>query len=83
MTCNRCSGTGWLNTHQLPNGVDAYNHQEVSRWVDENNGHDIAVCDCCSDGKTYYGQPGYHYADEDPRGIEGPYRYNGGLAECH
>lgn len=45
--------------------------------------HDVKVCDCCGDGSEWYGVPGEHYGADDPIGENGPYRYNGGLCECH
>ncbi len=81
--CTRCDGTGFLNTHQMPDdevkgGVDA-----ILDWIGKNSDHDVQVCDCCGDGETFYGVHGEHYNFEDPRGSGGPYEYNGGLCECH
>jgi hypothetical protein len=45
--------------------------------------NDIEVCDCCGDGEGWYGTPGEHYNQEDPRGPQGPYASNGGLCQCH
>jgi len=45
--------------------------------------HDVSVCDCCGDEADWYGEPGEHYGPDDPPGDSGPYRYNGGLCECH
>lgn len=45
--------------------------------------HDVQVCDCCGDGENWHGEPGQHYTVADPEGDDGPYRYNGGLCECH
>lgn len=44
---------------------------------------DVQVCDCCGDGVDWYGEPGRHYGPDDMQGLNGPYGYNGGLAECH
>ena len=40
------------------------------------------LCDCCGNGKEWYGIPGEHYNNTDPPGKSGPYCYNGGLSEC-
>lgn len=45
--------------------------------------NDIEVCDCCGDGKDWYGTPGGHYGPDDPQGDQGPYASNGGLCRCH
>ncbi len=45
--------------------------------------HDVAVCDCCGDGNSWYGTPGQHYTSDDQRGPKGPYASNGGLCHCH
>lgn len=45
--------------------------------------HDVAVCDCCGDGETHYGEPENHYGPDDPPGNDGPYAGNGGLCQCH
>jgi len=83
MTCTRCKGTGFLNTHQLPkeapiNPYDLVNWLE--NWKEE---HDVTLCDCCSDGTAWYGEPGEHYTDDDPPGPGGPYADTGGFCECH
>ena len=83
LPCTRCDGTGFLNTHQLPDDVDGYDQDSVLRWMKENEGHDVQICDCCGDGEGWYGIPGEHYNNEDPPGPGGPYAYNGGLCECH
>jgi len=81
--CTRCEGTGFLNIDQLPDKIDGYDQDAVLKWVRANNGHDICVCDCCGDGESWYGVPGEHYNEDDPRGHNGPYAYNGGLCECN
>ena len=89
LICTRCEGRGFLNLHQIseddlaglekaPNFCDA-----VLKWIESNKSHDVMVCDCCGDGERWYGVPGEHYNDEDPRGSYGPYAYNGGLCECN
>jgi hypothetical protein len=45
--------------------------------------HDVQVCDCCGDGRGWYGEPGRHYTNQDPPGRQGPYAYNGGWCECN
>ena len=45
--------------------------------------HDVAICDCCGDGRVWHGNRGEHYGPEDPQGHDGPYAYNGGLCECN
>lgn len=83
INCTRCAGTGFLNIHQLPDDVDGYDFDAVDAWWKANTGHDVQPCDCCGDGEGWYGVPGQHYSNEDPRGYDGPYAYNGGLCECH
>lgn len=88
LPCTRCEGTGFLNIHQMPEKVvdEIYvNGVEIGlKWIEENDNHDVSVCDCCGDGETeWYGVPGEHYNSEDPMGQNGPYAYNGGLCECH
>ena len=87
-SCTRCEGTGFLNLDQIPNKVLEQFDSEgcfeiIEEWINENNGHDAQVCDCCGDGEDWYGTPGEHYNNEDPPGHYGPYAYNGGLCECH
>jgi len=83
MNCTRCEETGFLNTHQLPDGLLDQGIDAVLEWIETNDDHDVQVCDCCGNGESWYGDPGQHYASHDPRGPMGPYAYNGGLAECH
>lgn len=83
--CTRCDGTGFLNTHQLPNAINAGDQESVLHWLESTLlPTDVRVCDCCGDGDgEWYGTPGEHYNDEDQQGPQGPYSYNGGLCECH
>lgn len=85
ITCTRCDGTGFLNTHQIPE-EERYNldsPEAIGEWCDRNNDHDVCICDCCGDGECWHGTPGEHYNNEDPIGDFGPYAYNGGLCECN
>ena len=79
MICTRCDGTGFLNTHQLPDRFTDFNDWEVIyRWLTTNPEAmetDVCVCDCCGDGETWYGTPGEHYEDDD-------YPRNGGIPRC-
>lgn len=81
--CTRCEGTGFLNTRQIVGPVDLEDPDAIARWVEDNENHDVTVCDCCGDGEEWYGTPGEHYNAEDPSGPFGPYGSNGGLCECH
>jgi len=87
--CTRCKGTGFLNFHQIPNedllemDKAADFGDAVLKWMQSNDSHDVAICDCCGDGESWYGIPGEHYNEDDPRGNNGPYAYNGGLCECN
>ena len=77
-----------MNLHQLPplflrNYESSREPQLILEWIEKNSGHDISVCDCCGDGESWYGEPGEHYNETDPRGPAGPYAYNGGLCECN
>lgn len=74
MICTRCAGEGFLNMHQLPDGVSGI--EEVQKWILENNDHDVQICDCCGDGENWYGEPGQHYKGED-RSV-----YAGHIAPC-
>jgi len=82
MICTRCAGTGFINTHQLPDEVDVDDHDAMRAWIadDANAPHDVQVCDCCGDGDEWHGKPSEH--DEDRFGREGPCGYNMGLPEC-
>ena len=88
-TCTRCESSGFLNLHQIGDlyqewSETANNLQEtVLRWIRENEDHDVSICDCCGDTEGWYGEPGWHYGNDDPIGDSGPYAYNGGLCECH
>ena len=89
MTCTRCQGSGFLNTDQLPEELaklldelgpeDFLNH--TTRYL-ESEDNDVQVCDCCGDGESWHDVPGEHY-NNDIRGNNGPYVYNGGLCECN
>lgn len=86
MNCNPCEGQGFKNLHQVPDkeheGALASNdyHDAMLKWIEENEEHDVCVCDCCGDGDGWYGEPGDHTSSDFGRG--GPYAYNGGLPEC-
>lgn len=84
LSCTRCEGSGFLNLAQIPDGViDLNDCDQIVRWIAENGDHDVMICDCCGDGDSWYGTPGEHYNSEDPAGVGGPYKYNGGLCKCH
>ena len=83
ITCNPCEGTGFKNTHQLPDGLLDQGVDAVLAWMREHKAHDVVVCDCCGDGEGWYGKPGQHYTEQDPVGMTGPYASNGGLCKCH
>jgi len=89
-TCTRCDGTGFINTHQIPQDVMIklkkldYFVAGVLTWIREHGeDYDVRICDCCGNGRYWYGVPGEHYNTEDPQGYHGPYAYNGGMCECH
>jgi len=84
-TCTRCDGSGFLNLEQIDDPlVHEGGREAIQRWISENpTGNDVQACDCCADDSgVWYGIPGEHYNSEDPRGMNGPYAYNGGLCEC-
>ena len=92
--CTRCENTGFLNIDQYTaiTGKAFYDledpHKEVKGWIDRGKERpfwddDVQVCDCCGNGEDWYGTPGEHYNNEDRRGHDGPYAYNGGLCECN
>jgi hypothetical protein len=53
MRCNRCEGTGFLNTHLVDKEtVAAYEEKEDNRifkhWIEkQEEEHDVFDCDCC------------------------------------
>jgi len=86
--CTRCGGSGFLNLHQVDDGLikvfdGTKDHQIILDWIVWNDDHDVQVCDCCGDGDKWYGVPGEHYNSDDRPGFNGPYSYNGGMCECH
>lgn len=83
MICTRCQGTGFLNFMQLPAWLHEKGNATILRWIDSHPHTNVQVCDCCGDGKDWYGEPGHHYAEADPPGPYGPYASNGGLCQCH
>jgi len=88
LICTRCSGTGFLNLHQVDDETlkrfnETGNHDIIEDWIDTHLTNDVQICDCCGNGETWYGIPGEHYNREDPMGAFGPYSYNGGLCECN
>ena len=65
--CTRCGGTGFLNTHQLPAGVNEQDKQAVLDWIDltPSSEHDVSVCDCCGNGELWnVREPGHHCASD-------------------
>ncbi len=84
MHCTRCGGTGFLNGAQIPDDVFDKGTEATRRWMlNTPIAHDVQVCDCCGNGEEWHGEAGEHYGPSDPSGMEGPYAYNGGLAECN
>lgn len=87
MICTHCEGVGLINTDQLDDEatttLDAIGPEAFVERGMLPEGSDVAICDCCGDGETWYGTPGEHYDNGDPPGMEGPYAYNGGLCECN
>ena len=88
-TCTRCDNSGFLNIQQLIDqdwelaAISERGDKMILKWIEENENHDVQVCDCCGDGEGWYDSPGEHYNSDDPPGHDGPYAYNGGLCECH
>lgn len=87
--CTRCGGSGFLNLEQINPDVygqdvcDCTDGDAILKWIATHDNHDVQVCDCCGDGKDWYGIPGEHYNPDDPVGKNGPYASNGGLCKCH
>jgi hypothetical protein len=83
MTCTRCGGTGFLNTHQIPAECDNPTDliAGIQAWMAANPDSDVQVCDCCGDGDEWYDEPGEHNSRD--YGRHGPYAHNGGLPECY
>jgi hypothetical protein len=68
MICTRCEGTGFLNLEQLDlETLTAYGLTEdpqlILTWIETHPDHDVCMCDCCSDGESWYGLPGEHDRD--------------------
>jgi len=86
MTCTRCQGEVFLNTHKLPEDVahkiTLGQYDKITEWIRSNKTHDVRVCDCCGNVEDWYDVPGQHYNNDIP-GEYGPYAYNGGKCECH
>jgi len=75
MICNPCQGTGFLNIGQVGDETlrqfdTTGDHQIILDWIEANTEHDVAVCDCCGNGETWYGIPGEHDWNnpDDPKG---------------
>lgn len=88
MNCTRCQCTGFLNLDQveaetLERFDKTGDHQVILDWLASHQDNDVAACDCCGDGDTWYGTPGEHYGTDDPQGPSGPYASNGGMCQCH
>lgn len=84
MICTKCEGSGFFNAEQIPIKYIELTHKQILNWAIDNYDHDVSVCDCCGDGDSnWYGIPGEHYNNEDPKGKYGPYADNGGLCKCH
>ena len=86
--CTRCNGTGFLNIGQVDDATlklfgKLGDTDVIEAWIEHNTDHDVQICDCCGNGEYWYGTPGEHYNKEGPRGLDGPYAYNGGLCECN
>ena len=75
MICTRCDGIGFLNIDQIDEET-RYKYDEtgdpevIINWVGANYGHDVCLCDCCSDGDYWYNEPGMHNWNnqDDPKG---------------
>jgi len=83
LPCTRCESSGFLNLDQIDDESILEDNDLILKWIKENEDHDVQVCDCCGDGENWHGVPGEHYNNDDPRGPNGPYAYNGGLCECN
>jgi hypothetical protein len=87
VNCTRCSGEGFINLHQIPDAelaaaeASSDFNAAIVKWIEEHEGFDVQVCDCCGDGDDWHGDPGEH--DENVFGRSGPYGYNGGFPECY
>ena len=81
--CGPCEGTGFMNLGEVPHEVVDRGMEAILKWMTAHPDSNVGICTCCGDGDGWYGEPGYHYSSQDPSGKNGPYAYNGGLAECH
>lgn len=66
MTCTRCESTGFLNIAQLPDSVimdweESGDYEVVLKWIEDNEDHDVSVCDCCGNGESWNGIAGEHH----------------------
>lgn len=34
--------------------------ETVLKWIENNQDHDVQVCDCCGNGEVWWGEPGQH-----------------------
>lgn len=44
MICTRCKGTGFLNIHQIPDGIDTT--EKILKWLDETTVDPEVDCNC-------------------------------------
>ena len=82
----RCEGTGFIGLHHILHEECKQKPHNISetRFIFQHIAKsDVSVCDCCGDGNSWHGIPGEHYNKSDRMGSDGPYDYNGGLAECN
>ena len=73
MHCTRCDGTGFLNLEQIEDdAVHDGGFDEIMKWLKENDGHEVGICDCCGDGDGWYGEPGETSTDPNAGGWDTP-----------
>jgi len=68
LPCTRCESSGFLNLNQIPDDVliTLDSNEAILAWCNQNDAHDVQVCDCCGDGVSWHGTPGEHYGPDDP-----------------
>lgn len=75
MICTRCNGTGFLNIDAVDDETllqydTSGDETVILAFITANPDTNVCMCDCCSDGDSWYNIPGEHDWDnpQDPKG---------------